>query len=163
GPGPQDKGATMPFWACKKATCPGSKDPIESNKMVPCKVCHGPTVKTEVKAGATFEGRVNQVKLAVPNYNGPYQKQAIDYLVTNNLAGLKTDFLEEMSKEEDYKKFVGQKPRANTDQTNCFDNAFVNYAGGELPDGCPAGEKYEFEMPYLMSTINWPFKGNSAM
>src|SRR5262245_38396834 len=36
----------------------------------------------------------------------------------------------------------------------CVDNA-MNNAGTELPDGCPVGEKFTFEIPYIMQTAGW--------
>jgi hypothetical protein len=88
-------------------------------------------------------------------YQTSYQKKVIDYL-NSSAATFKSDFVTEMKKDEDFKKFTGQKERENTRTTNCFDNA-IDFAGSALPLGCPVGEKFDFEIPYIMNTIQWTY------
>jgi hypothetical protein len=154
----------MPFWVCKDEKCEYATKPIELPGIKPCPKCKKQMKKTEApKQVVTFEGLAGKVKEALPNtYNASFQKQIIDYLTQKNLAGYKADFVAEMKKPEDFSKFVGKKARENTSTTDCFDNAFVRYAGAELPALCPVGEKYDFEIPYLMHTFGWKYLGNAV-
>jgi hypothetical protein len=109
------------------------------------------------KQGDSFESLAGKVEKAVKSYPTSFQKNVIEYLKQKNLDGYKDDFVSEMKKGEDFGKFVGTKPREDTGTTNCFDNSFLRYAGLELPKLCPAGEKYDFETPYLMSLFGWNY------
>jgi hypothetical protein len=156
----------MPWWICvntKTPNCPQKKVAIEQSGQKPCPQCKGQMKKTDPpKQGYSFEGLAGEVAKAVNSYPASYQKKVIDYLSQSNLTGYKDDFVAEMKKPEDFGKFVGTKARENTDTTNCFDNSFVWYAGAELPPLCPIGEKFDFEIPYLLSTFGWKYLGNGT-
>lgn len=98
------------------------------------------------------------------NYNGSYCKSVIDFLKTNaDAQKFKGDFESEMRKGTELKKFAGKSPRANIADKICFDNALRN-AGFEPPPGFTWGEKFDFEIPYIMDYGEWTymavFQGN---
>src|SRR6476469_4268141 len=60
---------------------------------------------------------------------------------------------------QSYPVQLNQSIKHESETTNCFDNSLVRYAGGTLPPLCPVGEKFDFEIPYLMSTFGWKYLG----
>jgi hypothetical protein len=151
----------MPNYACENKSCKYRKGgkvytkEFKDHEVVkPCPFCG--TALTKKSAEVTFESLAGDVATAVgAPYGSSYQKKVIEFLKTADGQAFQPDFVTEMKKPTELGKFTKNiPPRKNDDNTNCFDNAIAG-AGYPLPQGCPAGEKFDFETAYILKTVNW--------
>src|SRR5262245_19711793 len=85
----------------------------------------------------TLENKVNSACNSETNEH-KYVRAVVAYLKSDAVK-FKPDFIAEIKKEIDFKKFTkneGEYVRSEADGDICFDNAMKN-AGSELPTGCP--------------------------
>jgi hypothetical protein len=104
----------------------------------------------EEPADPIFPRTVEKVQSALDKkWSSSYQRKVVESL---NAAPwyFRQDFIDEMSKDQEFKKFTGQVDRPKDPGKVCVDNALAasNYA---FPDWYPKGEKFTFELPYLLS------------
>lgn len=92
---------------------------------------------------------------------GNHVDAVLTYLLSAEGRKFQADFETEMAKDIDIRKFCGAIGRSGKAGDVCVDNALAA-AGVQLPPGCPAGEKYSFEVPYMMQAIGWPYLGTCA-
>lgn len=84
-----------------------------------------------------------------------YMRAVVGYLESAEGKKFQSDFNVEMNKDTDFGKFTKNDPaRSEAAGDICVDNAMTN-AGCDLPAGCPWGEKFTFEVPYIMQQIGW--------
>jgi hypothetical protein len=154
------------YYECKK--CKDGKSHVHAiditdlkpGKPVLCPTCAKPMKKTSAAmadlAPATFADMVKKVSGAMGfGYKGSYCAAVIDCL-TNDTHGQKfqPDFTLEMRKDTEVRKFIGADKRAAIADKICFDNAMGN-AGFAAPPGFPKGEKFDFEIPYILKHAEW--------
>ena len=135
----QDQGKPMP-------KCPSCQ-----TKMV-----NNPSLMVEREADP-FKGLADRVRreCATQSPSHQYVRAVVDFLDSDDGKKFQGDFNAEMKKEIDFGKFTKNNPaRSELAGDVCVDNA-MNNAGTELPDGCPVGEKFTFEIPYIMQTAGW--------
>jgi hypothetical protein len=88
---------------------------------------------------------------------GKYCAKVLAFLDTHHK--FRHDFITELDKPIDLGKFTknsGETKRATDNKSSCTDFAF-EYVGVALPPGCPKGEKFSFETPYIMETAGWTY------
>ncbi len=135
---------------------------IKPGRPVLCPDCRKPMKKTSAAlanvAPLTFTDLVKKVTEAMAfGFKGSYCAAVIDCL-TKDTHGQKyqPDFTLEMRKDTEVRKFIGTDKRAAIADKICFDNAMRN-AGFEAPPGFPEGEKFDFEIPYIMKHAKWVY------
>ena len=156
------------YYECKK--CEDGKShirpiditAIKPGKPVLCVECSKPMKKASAAmaniAPVTFPDMVKKVADAKGiSFKGSYCAAVIDCL-TKDVHGQKfqSDFISEIRKDTELRKFIGTDKRAVIADKICFDNA-MNNARFEAPPGFPAGEKFDFEIPYILQHAAWPY------
>lgn len=137
---------------------------LDSSKNPRCSQCAQlltNVVKTDVKVaavpGTPYEKAKKRVLDARGNTPlGNYVANVVKFLDVNHK--FRNDFIEEMDKDVDFTKFVknASPARATSARDICVDNA-LRAVGANLPVGCPEGEKYTFEVPYIMQAAGWTY------
>jgi hypothetical protein len=89
-----------------------------------------------------------------------YCRAVMAYLPTH-AAPLKASFVTDMKQDADLNVFVNAN-RANDVQKRCVDDA-LNRARALKSPGHPVGEKYDWEIPYIMSFAQWPIASGGAV
>lgn len=118
-----------------------------------------PVQQSQTPLQKTF-AKVQQTR-AQNTPQGRYVDAVLAYLQSEGGRKFRADFETEMAKDIDVRKFCGVTGRSGKAGDVCVDNA-LTAAGVALPAGCPAGEKYSFEVPYMMQAINWPYLATCA-
>jgi hypothetical protein len=137
---------------------------LDSSKVPRCGKCAQPLVdptKADVKKPAAPSTPYDKAKQAVRAAYGVgqmagYIEKVLQFLDLNHK--FRADFIEEMGKQVDFTKFVRNSGhvRATSERDICVDNA-LRAVGANLPQGCPAGEKYTFEVPCIMEACGWTY------
>jgi hypothetical protein len=148
-------------WVCNNEKCnfrKKKKEPVTKSlaNHEPQPTCACKTKMDRVTPLPTFAGLAELVAKELGTaYPASYQKKVIEFLKTTAFTAFQADFIDEMQKPTELGKFTKNVPaRATSKYTVCFDNAMAE-AGFALPEGCPVGEKFNFEIPFIMSTMEW--------
>jgi hypothetical protein len=101
----------------------------------------------------------NAVKLVASamgnNYKNSYQKAVVEDVSTRPYF-FKQDFISEMRREIELAKFTSKTKRPDSKDKICVDNALRAVKYG-FPSDYPKGEKFTFEVPYIMKRADWVF------
>ena len=158
---PSGTPAKPPTYTCQSTTCrwPGSGTPHSK-----CPFCQQAVQGPQPIAAATFASTRDQVVSKLDSINAfrdtKFYCNAVMESLENITSGLRETFIANMQNPQYLTTFV-TNPRANDAQKRCVDNA-LSRGSGVQSRGYPMGEKFEWEMPYIMTTAGWLlFTGNT--
>jgi len=84
-----------------------------------------------------------------------YQRKVLSHLLECG-EYFKEDFVDEVNKPSELSKFLGLSKRPTEADKVCVDNA-LTAVGYAFPATLPRGEKFTFEVPYIMEAAGWAF------
>jgi hypothetical protein len=126
-----------------------------------CKHCNlvmkGPTTPAAARPAVfDFNAAVTKVRTKLQTVNAAATKQYCEAVMTYlqaNATALKDTFVEDIKKDAYVDVFVNAN-RANDVQKRCVDDA-LKRASAPMAVGHPTGEKFDWEIPYIMSVAGW--------
>ncbi len=147
----------MPKYHCLYADCNEYKKVVEDSSTTHnCSECGRLMVSAAQPQNPNFSEQVKHVNLAMgKKYKNSYQKAVIDDVGTRPYF-FKQDFINEMKRGIEFDRFIGKTKRPDSKDKDCVDNA-LKAAKYAFPGNHPKGEKYTFEVPYIMKRADWDF------
>ncbi len=149
----------MPLYSCIDKKCDDySIREFNNDTLAWCPRCGKKA--SPYKPPALFTNAVKEIEILLNNpprtismTHKTHARSVMQYLSRCDQY-FKDDFLDEIKKPTELPKFVGLSTRPNGLSVVCVDNALTS-AGTPRPATCPAGEKFTFELPYLMNACGW--------
>lgn len=147
----------MSNYHCLYSDCKGYKKVVEAtSESHLCVHCGREMASAEQPQNPDFVETVHFVTKQTGNkYGHSYQKSVIED-VTSRAFFFKKDFIDEMNRPIELAKFIGKSLRSTHNDKTCVDNALkaVSFA---FPKHLPKGEKFTFEVPYIMKLAGREF------
>jgi hypothetical protein len=147
----------MSKYHCLYSNCDGYKKVVEGTESAHlCAICGKEMASAEPPQNPNFVKAVTFVSKQMGNkYEHSFQKSVIGDVTTRPYF-FKQDFISEMNRPIELAKFTGKSVRSSHKDKICVDNALkaVSFA---FPKDYPKGEKFTFEVPYIMKLAGWEF------
>jgi hypothetical protein len=160
-------------FTCMNDKCAGKRGEKRQTKQQPdtlktipsCPKCFEPmsppAQQAKTLVADEFDALAARVRQVCPTETAAhkYCRAVVAFLGTDEGEKFQDDFKAELKKAIDFGKFTANNPaRSQAAGDVCFDSAMTN-AECDYPEGCPEGEKFSFECPYILKQAGWTHMG----